>query len=334
MLLDVQNLGVTYRMDGQEIHAVNRLSFQLQENEIFGVVGESGCGKSSLIKALLRLVARNGSVVADSVNFQGHELLQMPMEDFRKSILWQKIALVPQSAMNSLNPVYKVGPQIVEAICAHVRMSEREARTKVHDLFESVGLQKDLFDSYPHQFSGGMRQRTMIAMALALDPQLIIMDEPTTGLDVLVQDKILKTLRRIKNETHCSMMIISHDIAIMSEIATRIGVMYGGSFVEIAPTMDLFKDPSHPYTMGLTNAFPSIRELGKELISIPGSPPVMMREENKCWFEPRCPFSADGCRETFPAPTMTGTNHVVSCLRSDDRQKLAKLAKEKTTWIS
>ncbi len=334
MLLDVKNLSVIYRMDGQHIHAVNRLSFQLQENEIFGVVGESGCGKSSLIKALLRLVARNGSVVADSVSFNGSELLQMPMEEFRKSILWQKIALVPQSAMNSLNPVYKVGPQIVEAIAAHKQMPERQAREKVHDLFESVGLQKELFDSYPHQFSGGMRQRAMIAMALALDPKLIIMDEPTTGLDVLVQDKILKTLRRIKDDTKCSMMIISHDIAIMSEIATRIGVMYGGSFVEIAPTHDLFKDPSHPYTMGLTNAFPSIRELGKELISIPGSPPVMTQEEDKCWFEPRCPFATNDCQMTFPAATKAGSDHIVSCLRSAERKKLARLAKEKTTWTS
>ena len=334
MLLDVKNLGVKYRMDGQQIHAVNRLSFQLQENEIFGVVGESGCGKSSLIKALLRLVARNGLVEADSVNFQGQELLQMPLEDFRKSILWQKIALVPQSAMNSLNPVYKVGPQITEAIRTHVQMSDRAAQDRVHELFESVGLQRDLFDSYPHQFSGGMRQRAMIAMALALNPKLIIMDEPTTGLDVLVQDKILKTLRRIREENGCSMMIISHDIAIMSEIATRIGVMYGGSFVEIAPTMELFKDPSHPYTMGLTNAFPSIRELGKELISIPGSPPVMTREESKCWFEPRCPFAKDGCRETFPPAQVAGTNHVVSCLRADERRSLATLAKEKATWTS
>jgi len=334
MLLDVKNLGVRYRMDGQDIHAVNRLSFQLEEDEIFGVVGESGCGKSSLIKALLRLVARNGSVTADSVNFQGQELLEMPMDQFRKDILWQKIALVPQSAMNSLNPVYKVGPQIVEAIITHKKMPERQARERVHDLFESVGLQKELFDSYPHQFSGGMRQRAMIAMALALDPKLIIMDEPTTGLDVLVQDKILKTLRRIKEDTKCSMMIISHDIAIMSEIATKIGVMYGGGFVEIAPTHDLFKDPSHPYTMGLTNAFPSIRELGKELISIPGSPPVMMREENKCWFEPRCPFATDQCRQSFPEATKTGDHHIVSCLRSADRRKLAKKAKEKATWTS
>jgi len=334
MLLDVKNLGVVYRMDGQQIHAVNRLSFQLAEDEIFGVVGESGCGKSSLIKALLRLVARNGSISADSVSFEGRELLEMPMDEFRKSILWREIALVPQSAMNSLNPVYRVGPQIVEAICTHVRMPDRQARDRVHELFESVGLQKELFDSYPHQFSGGMRQRAMIAMALALNPKLIIMDEPTTGLDVLVQDKILKTLRRIREETKCSMMIISHDIAIMSEIATRIGVMYGGSFVEVAPTLDLFKDPSHPYTMGLTNAFPSIRELGKELISIPGSPPVMTREENKCWFEPRCPFASDECRRKFPAAKNAGAGHMVSCLRSDDRQILAQRAKEKATWTS
>ena len=334
MLLEAKNLNVSYRRDGKEIHAVHDLNLTIETNEVFGVVGESGCGKSTLIKGLLRLLASNGRIRADSIVFDGLDIQNMSAEEFRSEILWKRISLVPQSAMNSLNPVYKVGDQIVEVIQEHSGMTVAEARIRVAELLESVGLQAELANSYPHQFSGGMRQRAMIAMSLALNPKLIIMDEPTTGLDVLVQDKILRTLADVRHQYNCSILLISHDIAIMSELASRIGVMYAGSFVEIAQTDDIFHHPSHPYTMGLTNAFPSIRDLDRELISIPGSPPVIDSDEPKCWFNQRCPFALDACSRITPEETNLQNSHRVSCLRFEERVELADKAKRKATWIS
>ncbi len=334
VILEVRNLGVRYQTTQGEVHAVTDVSFDVYANEVLGIAGESGCGKSTLIRALLRLLPDNADFGADVARYQNYDLFNMRDEEFRNKILWQEISLVPQSAMNSFNPVYRVGDQVAESILAHKKMGTRQARERVADLFDIVGLQADLMQSYPHEFSGGMRQRAMIAMALALDPGLIVMDEPTTGLDVLVQERILRRIREIRSELESSIILITHDIAVIAEMSDRIAVMYGGELMEQASAIDLFESPYHPYTLGLNNAFPSIRNLGSELISIPGSPPTLIGPVEACPFQPRCPFSIDRCSSSNPPPVDLGGHHQVRCFRTDSPDTLRLQAKEKSTWRS
>ncbi len=333
-VLSVRNLGVVYTTSQGPVHAVSEMSFDVHANEVFGIAGESGCGKSTLIRSLLRLLPDNGRVTADLCRYKGQDLMAMGDEAFRKNILWQEISLVPQSAMASFNPVYRVGDQLIESVLAHRNISRAEARERGAHLFDVVGLQADLMNSYPHEFSGGMRQRAMIAMSLTLDPGLIIMDEPTTGLDVLVQERILRRIREIRAEIQSSIILITHDIAVIAEMSDRIGIMYGGQMMEQATAVDLFESPYHPYTLGLKNAFPSIREVGNELISIPGSPPTLVGPVTSCPFEPRCPFSVDDCRSAPPDPIGLGDEHIVRCGRTADAGLFRDQAKEKSTWRS
>jgi len=332
VVLEVRDLNVRYDTTAGAIHAVSDVSFDVYSDEVFGIAGESGCGKSTLIRALLRLLSSNGSCESAAISFQGRDLRNMPEREFRKDVLWREISLVPQSAMNSLNPVYRVGAQIVEAIRAHRRSTRAAARERVAELFDVVGLQADLMDSYPHEFSGGMRQRAMIAMALALDPGLIIMDEPTTGLDVLVQERILRRIREIRDAITSSIILITHDIAVIAEMCDRIAVMYGGRFMEQARSLDLFESPHHPYTLGLKNAFPSIRAVGAELISIPGFPPGLIGPQTGCPFEPRCPFRIERCATETPQPVSISEQHETRCFRSAEAKSLRELAKSKATW--
>jgi len=331
-VLRVRDLNVRYATSAGAIHAVSDVSFDVFGDEVFGIAGESGCGKSTLIRALLRLLSSNGSSEAAEVSYKGCDLRAMREVEFRRDVLWRKISLVPQSAMNSLNPVYRIGAQIVEAIQAHRRIARTAARERVAELFDVVGLQADLMDSYPHEFSGGMRQRAMIAMALALDPGLIVMDEPTTGLDVLVQERILRRIREIRSEISSSIILITHDIAVIAEMCDRIAVMYGGRIMEQARSVDLFESPHHPYTLGLKNAFPSIREVGAELISIPGFPPGLIGPQCGCPFEPRCPFSIERCAMETPGPTAVTEQHEARCFRSAEAPSLRELARSKATW--
>ena len=334
VVLSVRGLGVQYATQQGDVHAVSDVSFDVHANEVFGIAGESGCGKSTLIRALLRLLPDNASSSAEIANYRGRDLYALSDAEFRQKILWQEISLVPQSAMNSFNPVYRVGDQIVEAIRTHRPVNRNEARERVVELFDVVGLQADLMQSYPHEFSGGMRQRAMIAMSLALDPGLIIMDEPTTGLDVLVQERILRRIREIRKEVESSIVLITHDIAVIAEMSDRIAVMYGGEIMEQAGAIALFESPHHPYTLGLNNAFPSIRNIGGELISIPGSPPTLIGPLENCPFEPRCPFSIEQCVSENPEPINLGEFHRVRCFRTAEAETMRKQAKEKSTWRS
>ncbi len=333
-LLSIRNLGVVYSTSQGPVHAVSNISFDVHANEVFGIAGESGCGKSTLIRSLLRLLPDNGRMDADLCQYKGQDLTAMSDEAFRKNILWQEISLVPQSAMASFNPVHRVGDQIIESILAHRDISRAEARERSAELFDVVGLQSDLMNSYPHEFSGGMRQRAMIAMSLSLDPGLIIMDEPTTGLDVLVQERILRRIREIRAEIKSSIILITHDIAVIAEMSDRIAIMYGGEVMEQATAVDMFENPHHPYTLGLKNAFPSIRDIGSELISIPGSPPTLVGPVTSCPFAPRCPFNLDTCHQANPESINIGTSHQVRCIRTADAKQFRKLAREKSTWRS
>jgi peptide/nickel transport system ATP-binding protein len=317
MLLKIENLKTHYRIKDGLVKAVDGVSLSVKEDEVFGLAGESGCGKSTLIRTIMRLIPQSANVSADELSYRGQDLLSFSDKAYRDQILWREISLVPQSAMNSLNPVYRVGDQIFEAIEAHTDMNKSEGRNRVENLFKGVGLQPALTRNYPHEFSGGMRQRAMIAMSLALDPGLIIMDEPTTGLDVLVQERILRELKEIRKKSAASIFLITHDISVIAEMR-----------------VELFNEPFHPYTLGLKNAFPSIRALERELISIPGSPPNLIGEIPGCVFAFRCPFAIAACEEQRPPDLEIKPNHFVHCIRTDHVEEFRKRAGDKKTWQS
>jgi peptide/nickel transport system ATP-binding protein len=334
MLLNIENLRTHYRISDGLVKAVDGVSLSVKEDEVFGLAGESGCGKSTLIRTIMRLIPDTAVVSADELSYREQELLSLSDKDYRNQILWREISLVPQSAMNSLNPVYRVGDQIIEAIQTHSDMGKSEARDRVEKLFKGVGLQPALTRNYAHEFSGGMRQRAMIAMSLALDPGLIIMDEPTTGLDVLVQERILRELKEIRQKSAASIFLITHDISVIAEMSDRIGIMYAGRIMEQADAMELFNEPYHPYTLGLKNAFPSIRALERELISIPGSPPNLIEDIPGCVFAFRCPFAIAACKETRPPDLEIKPDHFVHCIRTDHVEEFRERAGDKKTWQS
>jgi peptide/nickel transport system ATP-binding protein len=336
MLLDIHNLKTHYQTEYGSVRAVDEVSLSIAEDEVFGLAGESGCGKSTLIRTIMRLVPDSAKVSADRLALRGQDLLSMTDRQYREKILWQEISLVPQSAMNSLNPVHRVGDQIVEAIRAHSNMGRRQATERVVDLFEGVGLQTGLTRSYPHEFSGGMRQRAMIAMSLALDPSLIIMDEPTTGLDVLVQERILRKLKEIRQQAEKpkSILLITHDISVIAEMSDRIGIMYAGHLVEYSSSLELFNQPFHPYTLGLKNAFPSIQAPDRQLISIPGSPPNLIENIPGCVFADRCPFATAECSRILPRLKEVAPGHFAACIRTDHINEFRQRAGEKRTWES
>ena len=334
MLLNIKNLRTYYRIQNGIVKAVDGVSLSVQEDEVFGLAGESGCGKSTLIRTIMRLVPETASIEADELHYRGEDLLALSDKEYRDRILWKEISLVPQSAMASLNPVYRVGEQIAEAIQTHTPMDKGQLGERIATLFKGVGLQPQLAKNYPHEFSGGMRQRAMIAMSLALDPGLIIMDEPTTGLDVLVQERILRELKAIRERSKAAIFLITHDISVIAEMSDRIGIMYAGRIMEQAESEELFSEPFHPYTLGLKNAFPSIRALERELISIPGSPPNLAEEIPGCVFAFRCPFKIPECEKQRPPDLEVRPNHFVHCIRTDQVEEFRERAGDKRTWQS
>ena len=299
-VLEVNDLEVYYEMEEEDVRAVDGVSFSLEEGENLGIVGESGCGKSTLAKAILGILPQNGYINGGEILFQGNNLEEMSKEE-RRQHMWEEISMIPQSAMNGLDPVYTVRDQIIEAIEAHRDgVKKAEADETVDELFDLVGLDPARADDYPHQFSGGMRQRAMIAMSLALDPAVILADEPTTALDVIMQDQILKRISQIQDEINSSMIVITHDVSVVAETCDRVLVMYAGNVAEEGPVEDIFKNPYHPYTVGLKRAFPNIREPDQDLISIPGYPPELSPPPAGCRFAQRCPLATDVCFEEHP----------------------------------
>ena len=311
-LLDVKNLTMHYTTKMGDVHAVDDVSFTIEPGEAIGLVGESGCGKTSIALTLLRLLPDNAKFLGGSVLFEGVDLVRIPEEEMRK-IRWRGISMIFQAAMNSLNPVYRVGDQIIEAIQTHFPITYQEARKRVAELFNLVGLAPELMDRYPHEYSGGMKQRAVIAMALACSPKLVIADEPTTALDVIVQDRILRRIDEVRKELNMAMMYISHDIAVIAEVSQRIGVMYAGNLVEFADTVTIFKNPAHPYTIALMSAFPSIKGEKRKLQGLPGEPPDLLRPPSGCRFHPRCPYATAVCTESLPEYREIHPHHYVAC---------------------
>ena len=311
-LLEVDGLSLSYLTRHGEIEAVRDVSFQLPRGRALGLVGESGCGKTSIAKSLMRLLPDNARLSAGRVLLDGDDLLLMTEEEMRLR-RWRSISIVFQAAMNVLDPVYRVGEQIVEAIEAHgVESTDSGARERVARLFRMVGLDPQLMERYPHEFSGGMRQRAVIAMALSCDPDLIIADEPTTALDVIVQDRILRELKDIQQELGMSIIYISHDIAVVAEVTDLVGVMYAGRLVEMGETAEVFRAPIHPYTAALMSSFPSVSGERRPLAGLPGEPPNLSDPPPGCPFHPRCAHATDVCRNEYPPQVHRGS-HRAAC---------------------
>ncbi|HEY8418785.1 MAG TPA: ABC transporter ATP-binding protein [Limnochordales bacterium] len=312
--LAVQNLTMHYRTRKGPVRAVDGVSFTLAPGKALGIVGESGCGKSSLGVTLLRLLPPNAQVVGGSVRLGGVELLTMDEETFRKEVRWTRIAMVFQGAMNALNPVLTVGQQISEAILAHERVSRDVAVQRAKDLLALVGINPARWGQYPHQFSGGMKQRAVIAMALACNPEVIIADEPTTALDVMVQAQVLQAIADLRRRLGLSLILVSHDLSVVAQTCDEVAVMYAGKIVEYGPVEEVFLHPKHPYTQGLLQAFPDIDADRAPIVSIPGAPPNLLNPPGGCRFHPRCPLATDACRTYEPELVAKGAvAHRVAC---------------------
>jgi len=312
-VLSVQELTMHYKTRQGWVSAVDDVSFDLHRGEALGLVGESGCGKTSIAVSLMRLLPDNARVLGGRIWLGGDDLLSLSAEELLR-VRWKGIAMIFQAAMNSLDPVYRVGDQIVEALQTHYPTTgAAQARGRVAELFRLVGLDPELMDRYPHEFSGGMRQRAVIAMALSCDPAVIIADEPTTALDVIVQDRILKELRAIQKKLEMGMIYISHDIAVIAEVSDRIGVMYAGRMAELADGMTIFHRPLHPYTCALMSAFPSIKGERRELTTLAGEPPDLLHPPSGCRFHPRCSRATEGCIQERPRFEERLPGHYVAC---------------------
>ncbi len=313
-VLEVEHLTTNYKTLRGWVRAAEDVSFQVERGEAMGLVGESGCGKTTVALSLLKLLPSGGRIRGGKILFNGQDLVKMSMGQIRK-IRWKGIAIVFQGSMNALNPVFKSSDQITEAIKIHEPgISRSGARERVDSLLEMVGIDSTRADNYPHEFSGGMRQRALIAMALAANPEVLVADEPGTALDVVVQSQILKLLRELKDKLDLSMVFISHDLSIVAETCEKLAIMYAGHLVEYGKTSSVFAKPLHPYTQGLLGAFPSIKGPRAKLISIPGMPPDLLAPPPACRFNPRCPFVMDICRQTEPKLLPAdGMDHMAKC---------------------
>lgn len=317
-LLEVNNLTVKFYTEDGVVTAVDDLSYQIERGEKFGIVGESGAGKSVSALSLLRLIESPGQIESGEILLEGENLLEMSEQEVRQ-VRGNRMAMIFQDAQTALNPVYTVGEQIAEAIRHHLDYSDEEARERTIDLLDTVGIPdpEARYSDYPHQFSGGMQQRVVIAMALSCDPDLLIADEPTTALDVMTEAKILEELERLADEFDTAVQLITHDLGVVAEICDRVVVMYAGQPVEKAPVEELFYDPKHPYTVGLMASIPRIGTRDDRLKTIPGTMPDLIETPSGCSFHPRCPYAEDVCTRKEPALVNPATGQEATA--TDDR---------------
>ena len=294
-ILEVKDLNMSYKTIDGNVDAVKDVSFTVKQGESFGLVGESGCGKTSVAMSLLQLQADNGKITGGEIIFDGQNIVNLSEAELRE-VRWSGISIVFQGAMNSWNPVVKIGEQIREAMREHYPNKTKDENTKkILELFEIVGLEDSIIDRYPHELSGGMKQRAVIALALSCDPKLIIADEPTTALDVVIQDQILNEIRKVQDVLGLSLIYISHDIAVIAEMTDNMAVMYAGRIVERGPTKEIFANPKHSYTKSLLESTPSVVGGKVKLQSLDGEPPSLISKEKGCTFAPRCPYKDISC---------------------------------------
>jgi peptide/nickel transport system ATP-binding protein len=313
-LLEVKNLKTYYFTSKGPVKAVDDADLNIKRGEIVGLVGESGCGKSTLGYSIINLIPRPGKIVGGSINFNGEDITKMNDEDLRNKIRWKRISMIFQGAMNALNPVIKVGEQITEALYLHDNMLQQKASERVEELFTLVGLEPSRANNYPFEFSGGMKQRVMIAMALACNPDFIIADEPTTALDVTIQAQMIDLLRSLATTMNLSLLVISHDLSVIAESCNAVAIMYAGKIIESGDVIHLFKDPVHPYTQGLMASIPSMEEAKKkDLVSIPGAPPNLLDPPSGCRFHPRCTFAMEICKKEEPRNIEVDQDHYAAC---------------------
>jgi peptide/nickel transport system ATP-binding protein len=311
-LLEIKNLKVQYHTRKGSIKAVDDVSLEIKNGEIFGLAGESGCGKSTLAFSILQLVMHPGSIEEGSIIFNGKDVLKFDEKNLRE-FRWKEVSIITQSAMNALNPVMRIEDQMVDALFAHGYQSRKEARTLAGETLKLVKIDPSRLRSYPHELSGGMKQRVIMASAMLMHPKLIIADEPTTALDVVVQKDFLQTIKSLKEEFDISVIFISHDLSILAEICDRIGIMYAGKLVEVASTEDIFYNSKHPYTAGLISSTPSVRGPKTMLTGIPGEPPDLISPPNGCRFHPRCTSAIDRCQIEQPELIAIEGSHQVAC---------------------
>ena len=312
-ILKVQDLRMYYSTLKGDVKAVDGIDLEVEKGEAIGLVGESGCGKTTFALSILRLLPYNGRFVGGKILFNGDDMLTLDDKTFNKEYRWKKLSYVFQGAMNAMNPVFRVGDQIAEAILLHEDVQKEEAMNRVKGLFSLVGIDPERIDNYPHEFSGGMKQRAMIAMALACNPEFIIADEPTTALDVIVQAQTLQVINDLRNELGLTMMLITHDLSVVAQTCTTCAIMYAGRIVEYADIETVFSEPKHPYTKALIGAFPSIKESRRELVSISGTPPNLLDPPPGCRFNPRCPYSMEICSKEEPRFVDLGGRHFAAC---------------------
>ena len=313
-LLEVKNLRTEFKRDKTWVTAVNNVSFSINRGEILGLVGESGCGKSVTSLSVMRLLARNSKISNGEVILNGTDLLKEDKRGMR-NIRGREVAMIFQEPMNSLNPYMKIEKQLTEAILLHNDFSKEQAHQRAFDVLKSVGIPEPemTLKSYPHQLSGGMCQRVMIAMAMSCEPELLIADEPTTALDVTIQAQILDLMNQLKKETGTSILFITHDLGVVAEVCDDVAVMYCGRVVERGDVKTIFANPSHPYTKGLLGSIPRLGDAGKELKSIPGNVPNPKYMPKGCKFEPRCPYASEKCREEEPGFFQIEEGHISRC---------------------
>lgn len=317
-LLSVRNLTTEFILPDKSVaRALEDVSFDVMPGQTVGLVGESGCGKTTTLMSVMRLLPASGRITSGRVFFNDTDVLRLSetgMRDYR----WKSMAIVFQGAMNALNPVMKIGDQISEAILLHELMSREEAEKRVGDLLEMVGITRSRRDQYPHQYSGGMRQRAMIAMALACAPDLLFADEPTTALDVMIQAQVLELLKDIQKALGLSIVLVTHDLGVVAEVCDSVVVMYGGRVAEYADADSIYNNPQHPYTQRLLASFPDLNRSaassGTELASIPGAPPRLTQLPPGCRFEPRCHLKTEQCAQTVPPLLEVASKHYASCI--------------------
>jgi oligopeptide/dipeptide ABC transporter ATP-binding protein len=329
-VLEVRDLSVEYRFFGEKVRAVDGVSFRVESGDTVGLLGESGCGKSTVAKAIMKILPSTAMISGGRILFEGRDLVPMSEGEIR-DIRWKEISMIFQSSMNALDPVYRIEDQIVEAIELHSKAKKTEALDQARSILGLVGIDASRGRDFPHQLSGGMRQRVCVAMAVALTPKLVIADEATTALDVIVKDHILQQMEELQRRLQNAFLYISHDISLIAETCNRVMVMYAGKIVEEGSSEDVFLNPCHPYTMGLLNAFPEL-ESERELISIPGFLPDGVAYPVGCRFADRCPFAFQVCAEGEPGMVEVRPGHFAACHRTASASQIRDLATSPETW--